>query len=253
MNKIEIKPLGTVSPYCKNNMNCPGFLIESEKNKILLDAGNVITSLLNFPQDLYNLNIFISHYHKDHFGDLGIIEYASYVYKNLGLIDNKIKIYLPKRDYQNNKLSITSNTESFSVYEDIDEKKEVFVDNMKISFHNNNSHTIPSYVIKVEENDIRIVYTSDIGTTNLSELISFCKDADLLICESSFVKSHNTKSTTHLTAEYAGAIARLSNVKKLLLTHFWPETDKNIYLSEATHEFENTDAAQEGKTLTLTK
>lgn len=31
MSKIIITPLGTISPYTKGNMNCPGFLVEYNK------------------------------------------------------------------------------------------------------------------------------------------------------------------------------------------------------------------------------
>ena len=27
-DKVIVTPLGTVSPYCKGEMNCPGFLVE---------------------------------------------------------------------------------------------------------------------------------------------------------------------------------------------------------------------------------
>ena len=43
----------------------------------------------------------------------------------------------------------------------------------------------------------------------------------------------------------------LDNVKKLLLTHFWPEIDKDEYVNEAKEIFENTEAAVEGKKLIL--
>lgn len=33
MSKIEITPLGTISPYPKGNMNCPRFLIEYNDKK----------------------------------------------------------------------------------------------------------------------------------------------------------------------------------------------------------------------------
>ena len=35
MNEIIITPLGTISPYPKKDMNCPGFLIEYNNEKIL--------------------------------------------------------------------------------------------------------------------------------------------------------------------------------------------------------------------------
>ena len=99
-----ISPLGTISPYCKDNKNCPGFLFNDKENKILLDCGSGICSLLRFPKDLQNLIVVISHLHKDHYSDLSSIGYASFVYKNLGLIKDKIKVYIPNdkgtKDYE---------------------------------------------------------------------------------------------------------------------------------------------------------
>lgn len=251
MSKIIITPLGTISPYTKGNMNCPGFLIEYNDKKILLDCGNGITRLLNFPEDLKDLSVIITHYHKDHFGDLGALQYASYVYHNLVLLDKKIKIYLPKNDITFNKASIISNNQSYSDYYDIDNSYSFLVGDLNISFEDNNSHTIESYLVKLQNKYFKIIYTSDIGTTNLSKLVDFCKNADLIICESSFLKKHNSDSKTHLTAFNASILASKSNAKKLLLTHFWPEEDKNLYLEEARQNFKNTEVAEEGKKMIL--
>ena len=97
MDDLVITPLGTVSPYPKDNKNCPGFLIEYKGYKILLDAGEGCSRLLNMPNDLNNLIIIISHLHKDHYSGLSGIAYASYVYKNLGYIDDKINIYTRRK------------------------------------------------------------------------------------------------------------------------------------------------------------
>ena len=108
MEEIKIIPLGTVSPYPRENNNCPGYLVKLKYQKILLDCGNGITRLLNLPSDLENLNIVITHYHKDHFADIGGLQYASYVYHNLGLLDNKINVYLTKKEIDYRKEIITS-------------------------------------------------------------------------------------------------------------------------------------------------
>ena len=251
MSKIIITPLGTISPYPKGNMNCPGFLVEYNNKKILLDCGNGITRLLTLPEDLKNLSIIITHFHKDHFGDLGSLQYASYVYHNLGLLDKKIKVYLPKNDIAFNKVSIISNNESYSDYYDINNSYSFFIDDLNITFEDNNSHTIESYMVKLQNKDFKIVYTSDIGTTNFSKLVDFCIEADLIICESSFLKKHNTNSKTHMTAYDASILASKSNAKKLLLTHFWPEEEKRLYLEEALQNFQNVEIAEEGKRLIL--
>ena len=108
-------------------------------------------------------------------------------------------------------------------------------------------------MFKLENDLFKIVYTSDIGNIHMDKTVDFCKDADLLICESSFLRVHNSKIKTHLTAYEAGEIAKLSNVKKLLLTHFWPEEDKDLYLNEAKSVFGNAMIAEEGKKLVLKK
>ena len=251
MNEIIITPLGTISPYTKGNMNCPGFLVEYNNKKVLLDCGNGITRLLNFPEDLKDLSIIITHYHKDHFGDLGALQYASYVYHNLELINKKIKIYLPENDFAFNKVSITSNSESYAEYYGIHNSYSFVIDDLNITFEDNKSHTIESYMVKLQNENFKIIYTSDIGTTNSSKLVEFSKDADLIICESSFLKKHNTNSKTHMAAYDASILANKSNARKLLLTHFWPEEDKTLYLEEAKQNFENVEIAEEGKKLIL--
>lgn len=251
MSKIEIIPLGTVSPYPKENMNCPGFLIKYNNKNVLLDCGNGITRLLKLPKDLENLNVIITHYHKDHFGDIGALQYASYVYHNLGILNSKIKIYLPENDINFSKQMIISSPESYAEYFDINNNFSFSVDDLNVSFKDNNSHSIESFMVKLQNKDFKIVYTSDVGITNFNALIDFCKNADLLICESSFLKRHNSNSKAHLTAYDASILAKKSNSKKLLLTHFWPEEDKNSYLNEAMQNFQNVEASHENKKLVL--
>jgi ribonuclease BN (tRNA processing enzyme) len=62
------------------------------------------------------------------------------------------------------------------------------------------------------------------GDTDYSEnLITLAKDTDLLICESAL--PNDLKVDGHLTPALAGKIAAKAHVRKLLLTHFYPECD----------------------------
>lgn len=272
MDELIVKPLGTVSPYCKGDKNCPGFLIEYKGYKILLDCGDGISSLINFPDDLNNLIIIISHLHKDHYSGLSSIAYASYVYKNLGYLDNKIKVYIPEGDepkidrnyyYDNgwgDSIRVESKLEDFEYltnYGDennlefipYDESLELKHGEMDISFALN-PHQLITYSTKVDTPNNTIVYSSDTGYED-NTLTEFSENADLLICESTFIKGQTRTSDNHLYAHEAGKIAKLANVKKLLLTHFWPEINKQNYVNEAKDFFENTEAAIEGKKLVL--
>jgi ribonuclease BN (tRNA processing enzyme) len=69
---------------------------------------------------------------------------------------------------------------------------------------------------------ISMVYSGD---TDFSEnLVALSKDADLFICESAFPDESKVKG--HLTPSLAGEIATRANVRKLVLTHFYPECDQ---------------------------
>jgi len=75
------------------------------------------------------------------------------------------------------------------------------------------------------------------------EVVSFVKNSDLLICESSFDSTFKDKAKgyLHLTAEQAGEIAKKSKSKELILTHISQRHEKNFLgiLSEAKKEFKN--------------
>ncbi len=66
-----------------------------------------------------------------------------------------------------------------------------------------------------------VVISGDTDTTG--DLVQLSRNADLLVCECSF--PDNRKVPGHLTPSLAGSIAAAAGVKKLLLTHFYPECD----------------------------
>lgn len=270
MNEITIIPLGTVSPYPKGDKNCPGFLIKYKNNNIMLDCGNGCTRLLNMEEDLNNLKIFISHLHPDHYGDLVSLLQTISVYKKYGYIKGNIDIYIPptkvmeQEDYVDDDGWGCSRTIETNI---IDYKYiERYTEKVGVSFHDYSSYTkikvddinitninvphpIESHAFKLENKDFKIIYSSDTGTKN--NLREFSRNADLFICESTFLKGQYREKDGHLFAYEAAEIAKAAEVKKLLLTHFWPEIDKELYLKEAKEIFDNTDVAIEGKKLVL--
>ena len=250
-----LKVLGTVSPYCKDTKKCPGYLVTSGQEKILLDCGNGITSNMNLPEDLENLTIIISHLHRDHYADLFAIAYASYVYHNLGQLSNRVKVYIPEpltQEEQNDYSFLTNlGTEQYLEIYTYTDTQTISLNNTTISF-SQNPHNITTYSVKITEQNQSLVYSGDTGYIgNTIEI--FAKGANLLICESTFLKGQTRKKDYHLYAHEAALIAKKAQVDKLLLTHFWPEIDREEYLKEALPIFENTEIATENKILTLSQ
>jgi ribonuclease BN (tRNA processing enzyme) len=66
-----------------------------------------------------------------------------------------------------------------------------------------------------------VVYSGD--TDFCENAVALAMDADLLICESALPDAMKVEG--HLTPSLAGRIATEAGVKKLLLTHFYPECE----------------------------
>lgn len=268
---MELQILGSVSPFCALDKNCPGYLITDGQNKILLDCGPGITRLMDMGNILENLTIIISHLHKDHYGSLLELGYASYVYYNLGYLNERIDIYIPNTDkiyvddyYKDNdgwcnrrkiKTNIPDYTyltnfgeEQYFNINDYNETDKFRIGDIKISFRKT-QHNLTNYAIMLEKGDYKLCYSGDTGYDE--SLCKFFANADLLICESTFLKGQHRNGNNHLYAYEAAKLAKLSNVRQLMLTHFWPTIDKELYRKEAAEIFENTIVAEEGKKLIL--
>ena len=92
----------------------------------------------------------------------------------------------------------------------------------------------------------KVTYITDTEFTK--ECIKAAKNSDILICESTFSADmeEKAKEYQHLTSEQAAKIAKLSNSKKLILTHFSQRYRTPEQLEkEAKKIFKNTTIAED--------
>lgn len=92
----------------------------------------------------------------------------------------------------------------------------------------------------------KISYVSDTGYSN--KLKKYAKDSDLIICEATYLDSMHEKAKEykHLTAKQAAKIAKESNAKKLVLTHFSQRyKDQDECRKEAAGVFKNVVCAKD--------
>lgn len=82
-----------------------------------------------------------------------------------------------------------------------------------------------------------------LDTLDNKRIVPFVKDADVLVCESSFSSenSKEAKEHLHLTAEQCGRIAKKAKVGKLLLTHISQRYEINLkeLLKDAKRNFKD--------------
>jgi ribonuclease BN (tRNA processing enzyme) len=85
------------------------------------------------------------------------------------------------------------------------------------------NHTDQSLAYRITAADGRsVVYSGD--TDACDNLVTLAMGADVLICESAL--PDGMKVPGHLTPSLAGEIGTQAGVKKLVLTHFYPECDR---------------------------
>lgn len=247
---MKLKILGSQSPYSVTNHNCPGFLIIDNNHKIMLDCGSGCHNLLNYPNDLNNLTVTLTHLHRDHYVDVFILQYTAFCFHNQKRLKTPINILLPETPIEIYN-DIISEKNSYATYQTITKTSEIKVGNMILTFMPTH-HPIETYCTKIKDKNKTIVYTSDTSFSAKDAIIEFAKNADILICESSLLKSHGfPEINSHLTAYQAGIIAKEANVKQLILTHFWPEENLDNYIREAKEVFQNVIPALEGQIIEL--
>lgn len=97
------------------------------------------------------------------------------------------------------------------------------------------AHNVESLAYRVESQDKRaVVYSGDTGYTE--NLVALAANAELLICEAALPDSCRVDG--HLTPSLAGKVASRAGVRKLVLTHFYPECDQTDIAAECRKTFD---------------
>jgi ribonuclease BN (tRNA processing enzyme) len=225
---ITILGSGTCVPSLERS-SC-SVLLEVGSSKILVDSGpGTMRRLLETDTTIFEIShIFYSHFHPDHSGEFAPLLFSS---KYAG-------------DQQREKpLTITAGKGLLNFYNKLRgvyghwiEFEPGWLNFIELDNKNRDSQRFHSFSVNTapmahSEESIGYRFSSPDGSsvvysgdTDYSEhLIDLAKDADLLICESSMPDSMRKQG--HLTPSLAGKIAAESGVKKLVLTHFYPECD----------------------------
>lgn len=100
----------------------------------------------------------------------------------------------------------------------------------------------PDMVLGDDRKGIKLSFITD--TRPIDSIPEFIKNSDLFICESMYGDDMDLSKAIknkHMTFRESATLAKLGNVKKLLLTHFSPSLENpSMYLENATSVFENT-------------
>ena len=103
-------------------------------------------------------------------------------------------------------------------------------------------------VLGEERKGITLSYITD--TRPIEEIIQFVENSDLFVCEGTYGKDEDMEKAIknkHMTFREAAILAKKSNVKELLLTHFSTAMENpEEYFNNAFEEFKNTIIGEDG-------
>jgi ribonuclease BN (tRNA processing enzyme) len=226
--KITILGSGTCVPSLKRS-SC-SVLVQIEDNNVLFDTGaGTMRRLLRIGLTINDItHIFYSHLHPDHTGELVSWLFAT-KYPETYRRRKPFDIIAAKgfaRFYENLMTAYGHWIElepGLLTITELDNKGRDHCDGGAFDVNSlPMNHTEQSLGYRITATDgTSVVYSGD--TDVCDNLVTLAKDADVFICESAL--PDEAKVTGHLTPSLAGEIATRAGVKKLVLTHFYPECD----------------------------
>ncbi|WP_375002908.1 MBL fold metallo-hydrolase [Aeromicrobium sp. CTD01-1L150] len=201
------------------------YLVEHDGYRLLLDLGSGALGPLQRYVDLRDVDaVALSHLHADHCFDLTGF-YVVSKYHPDGTLPT-IPIHAP--DGAGPFLaSAYGRTEGLQLADQFDFRD--WVDGEPVTFGPFTltptvvDHPVTAYAFRVEADGHVLAYSGDTGP--IDALVDVAADADLFLCEASFVESKPNPPNLHLTGAEAGDYATRAGVGRLLITHIPSWTD----------------------------
>lgn len=243
---MKLTVLGSCGAFPEKNRACSGYLLEAGRAKIVIDLGSGTLANLQNHIDVSEINaVVFSHMHPDHFTDIYLLRY---------LLEYGIKLERPLDLWGVegfDKVIIRLQPESeeafrslfnFNVIAGSFAIKDLTIDTAAAA------HPVESLLFRFNAGK-SLVYSGDTGYTDV--LAQIAKGSDVLLVESTFL-SDGPEPLIHLRSTDAAKLALTAGVKYLILTHFWPGTDRLKAYDEASEVFAgNIGIASENSTFFL--
>ncbi|ODS30502.1 MAG: beta-lactamase domain-containing protein [Candidatus Scalindua rubra] len=235
---MKLTILGSGTGIVTARRSPSGYLININDKTLLLDSGSgTLRKIAEASSSFKDIDYAIyTHFHPDHVVDLISLLFAlripsNYKSKNLTVIGPS-----GMKDFYQNLTKVFNNFIDPRGYDLV--INELSGDHLDFKdFRITSSlikHHVNSLAYRIESKEGKtLVYSGD--TDYCKGIVDLAKDVDVLLLECSYPK--HIKVEGHLNSTLAGRIARESNCKKLILTHFYPICDDYDILGQCKEEF----------------
>lgn len=243
---IKLTILGTGTFFVNKDRSASAYLLEVDDKKILIDCGpGTLMRLSQVGVKLEDIDyVFITHFHSDHTSDLFSL-FMNFRLMDLfsgGNLSRLPQIIGPKGIYKFmlklSKIFELPCLEGWGKMKFVDVAKWQKIGNIEVEAFRV-KHTVFGFVIKnsyayrFTVGDKIIAFSGD--STKCSGVEKACRKADIFVCDASYAKGKHTLA--HMDTEEVGIIAQKNQVKKVILIHFYPQTENLDLVKEVKENF----------------
>jgi ribonuclease BN (tRNA processing enzyme) len=231
---MNVTVLGCAGSFPGPDSPCSAYLVEAAGFRLLLDFGPGSLSALQRYASLTSIDaILLTHLHADH-----ILDACSYIVVRRYAPDGPyapVPLYAPAGARERLAAAYGTTTEGplDDVYTFADLKAgTIDIGPFAVTIDRVN-HPVETYGVRVEYGGRVLVYSAD--TAPCEALIRLAQQADLFLCEASYVYGEKNPPGLHLTGRDAGEAAMKAGANRLVLTHLvlaWG-SEANAYESAA--------------------
>jgi ribonuclease BN (tRNA processing enzyme) len=211
---VRITVLGHWGAYPEPGDATTGVLLEHEDQRILIDCGSGVLTLLGHyvpPESL--TACFISHWHHDHTADLGALQYNILLANVYGKRQGPLPVWAPADNAArfaelHEPLAMTPTA--------ITTDLRVTVGSVQVEFAPTR-HPVPCYAMAFTAGGKRFVFTADTAVCDTVQALA--QGADLLLAECNNYPGTDGTKFGHLNATEVGELATKAGARFLALTH----------------------------------
>ncbi|GAA1518778.1 MBL fold metallo-hydrolase [Kribbella lupini] len=221
--------LGSCGAWPEAGRACAGFLLEYDGFKVVLDLGYAaLPRLLEHCPDGEVDAVVVTHEHPDHCVDVSALARVRH-YQAPGAAP--IPLYCPPGVLAVLR-ALEPNPDPATIFavRDLESAEEIGPFRLETVLL---PHYKTNFGVRLSAPGLTVSYTGDTGPS--PELAKLADGADLFICDATHQEPPAEGPRFLMTAREAGTAA--AGAQRLLLTHFWPGSDRALSLAHARETF----------------
>jgi ribonuclease BN (tRNA processing enzyme) len=256
---MQLTVLGCSGSAPGPDLPTSGYLVEAGGVRIVLELGSGVFGALMRHCDPFDLDaVLLSHLHLDHCADFSSLT----VYRRehpeppYDVTERRLPVFAPSHApsrlaaahaADRASLARTDLSETFDFVPLAPGKHAVGPVEVEVAAMR---HICEAYGFRISYGGVSLVFSGD--TVPCPDLVRLAEGADLLLADSAWRTQAGRANYLHMSGREAGEVAAAAGVRRLVLTHVLPWSDREGVLADATEAFSGpVSLATPGATYTL--